>query len=219
MKLVIANKNYSSWSLRAWLLLREAGIPFDEEMIGFNEPDFTERVRRYSPAGRVPVLIDGDLVVWDSLAIAEYVAEKYPEKKLWPEARIARAKARSICAEMHAGFADLRRRMPMNCELSLPLGALEVTVQRDVDRVVDMWREVRASHGTDGPFLFGRFTIADAYFSPVVWRFVTYDIPLPVQARSYVDTMRGLASMQDWLSAARAEKDFVQFDEPYRRQR
>lgn len=219
MKLVIANKNYSSWSLRAWLLLREAGIPFDEEMIGFNEPDFTERVRRYSPAGRVPVLIDGDLVVWDSLAIAEYVAEKYPDKKLWPEARIARAKARSICAEMHAGFADLRRRMPMNCELSLPLGALEVTVQRDVDRVVDMWREVRASHGTDGPFLFGRFTIADAYFSPVVWRFVTYDIPLPVQARSYVDTMRGLASMQDWLSAARAEKDFVRFDEPYRRQR
>jgi glutathione S-transferase len=217
MKLVIANKNYSSWSLRTWLLLREANIPFEEEVIGFNQADFAERVRRYSPAGRVPVLVDGDLTVWDSLAIAEYIAERFPEKKLWPEAREARARARSMCAEMHAGFAHLRQRLPMNCSAALPLGRLEIVVERDIDRIVDIWREARASHGTEGPFLFGRFTIADAYFAPVVWRFVTYDVPLPTQARSYIETMCGLASMKEWLTAARAEKDFVAFDEPYRR--
>ena len=219
MKLVIANKNYSSWSLRAWLLLRQAGIPFEEEPIGFNEPDFGERVRRYSPVGRVPVLIDGDLVVWDSLAIAEYLAEKFPEKKLWPEVREARARARSICAEMHAGFGQLRQRMPMNCELSLPLGTLELTVQREVDRVLDIWRDARAGHEAGGAFLFGAFTIADAYFAPIVWRFATYGIPLPAPAHGYVETMTGLASMKEWLAAAREEKDFVAFDEPYRRHR
>ncbi len=219
MKLIIANKNYSSWSLRSWLLLREAGIPFEEEVISLNQPNFGEHVRRYSPAARVPVLIDGDLVVWDSLAIAEYIAEKYPDRKLWPEGREARARARSICAEMHAGFAHLRNRMPMNCEASLPLGRLEIAVQRDVDRIVEMWGEARASQAAEGPFLFGRFTIADAYFAPVVWRFVTYDIPLSAPARAYVETMCGLASMKEWLAAARTESDFVAFDEPYRRQR
>jgi glutathione S-transferase len=216
MKLVIANKNYSSWSLRAWLVLTEAGIPFEEELIRFNEPDFGERVRRHSPTGRVPVLVDGDLVVWDSLAIAEYVAEKFPEKKLWPDARAARARARAVCAEMHAGFPHLRSRMPMNCEATLPLGALEVVVLRDIDRVVEIWRESRASYGAEGPFLFGRFTIADAYFAPVVWRFVTYATPLPAHARAYVETMTGLASMRAWLASARAENEFVGFDEPYR---
>ena len=216
MKLVIANKNYSSWSLRAWLLLREAGIVFEEEIIGFNDADFGERVRRYSPAGRVPVLIDGDLVVWDSLAIAEYVAEKFPDKKLWPEGRAARARARSICAEMHAGFAPLRNRLPMNCEASLPLGTVEVVVQRDIDRIVEIWREARTNYGAEGPFLFGAFTIADAYFAPVVWRFITYDIPLSAPARAYIETMRGLPSMKDWLASASAEHDFVAFDEPYR---
>ena len=219
MKLVIANKNYSSWSLRAWLLLREAGIPFEEEIIGFNAPDFSERVRRYSPVGRVPVLVDGEAVVWDSLAIAEYLAETFPDKKLWPDARLARARARSICAEMHAGFAHLRERMPMNCDASLPLGRLEIAVQRDIDRVVQIWDDARASYGSDGPFLFGRFSIADAYFAPVVWRLVTYGIPLPEPANAYVETMCGLASMKDWLAGARAEKDFVAFDEPYRRHR
>jgi len=219
MKLLIANKNYSSWSLRSWLLLRQAGIPFEEECIGFNDPKFGERVRRYSPAGRVPVLIDGDLVVWDSLAIAEYLAEKFPEKKLWPEAREARARARSICAEMHAGFALLRKRMPMNCELSLPLGTLELPVQRDVDRIGDIWRDARAMHEAQGPFLFGGFTVADAYFAPVVWRFVTYRIPLPAPAQAYVETMCGLASMKEWLADSRAEKDFVESNEPYRRRR
>jgi glutathione S-transferase len=219
MKLVIANKNYSSWSLRAWLLLREAGIPFEEEMVRFGDDRFSERLLRYSPAGRVPVLVDGDLAVWDSLAIAEYVAEKFPQKKLWPDASAARARARSMCAEMHAGFSHLRSRMPMNCEASLPLGLLEVAVQRDVDRMVAMWSDARATHGDGGPFLFGRFSVADAYFAPVVWRFVTYAIALPAPASAYVATMTSLGSMQEWLAAARAEKEFVPFDEPYRRSR
>ncbi|MET0593598.1 MAG: glutathione S-transferase family protein [Polyangiaceae bacterium] len=219
MKLVIANKNYSSWSLRAWLLLREAGIPFEEEIVRFGDPRFAERIARHSPVGRVPVLVDGDLAVWDSLAIAEYVAEKFPEKKLWPEERAARARARSMCAEMHAGFSRLRSRMPMNCEASLPLGLLEVPVQREIDRMTAMWNDARATHGAGGPFLFGRFTIADAYFAPIVWRFVTYAIALSGEARVYVDTMTQLASMQEWLAAARAEKDFVPEDEPYRLQR
>jgi glutathione S-transferase len=219
MKLVIANKNYSSWSLRAWLLLREAGIPFEEEMVRFGDARFSERLLRYSPAGRVPVLVDGDLTVWDSLAIAEYVAEKFPQKKLWPDASAARARARSMCAEMHAGFSQLRSRMPMNCEASLPLGLLEVAVQRDVDRMIAMWSDARATHGAGGPFLFGRFSVADAYFAPVVWRFVTYAIALPAPASAYVATMTSLGSMQEWLAAARAEKEFVPFDEPYRRSR
>ena len=217
MKLVIGNKNYSSWSLRPWLVLREAGIPFEEETIRFGDPDFNERVRRYSPAGRVPVLVDGDLTIWDSLAIAEYLAEKFPEKKLWPEARAARAHARSICAEMHAGFGHLRGRMPMNCEAALPLGALEVVVLRDIERVTEIWRDARASFGAEGPFLFGRFSIADAYFAPVVWRFTTYATPLPPQAQAYVETMTNLASMKAWLAAARTENEFVDFDEPYRK--
>jgi glutathione S-transferase len=219
MKLVIANKNYSSWSLRAWLLLREAGIPFEEEVIPFNDGNFAERIGRYSPAGRVPVLVDGELAVWDSLAIAEYLAEKFPEKQLWPAARSARARARSMCAEMHAGFSQLRARMPMNCEASLPLGLLEVAVQREVDRMIAMWGDARATFGAEGPFLFGRFTIADAYFAPIVWRFVTYAVPLPEAARAYVGTMTELVSMKEWLAAARAEQDYVPFDEPYRRSR
>ena len=219
MKLVIGNKNYSSWSLRPWLLLRQAGIPFEEERIGFNDPDFGERVRRYSPAGRVPVLVDGDVVVWDSLAIAEYLAEKFPEKKLWPQSAEARARARSICAEMHAGFAALRHRLSMNCEARIPLGALELAVQRDVDRVVEIWSDAREHSGAEGPFLFGQFGIADAYFAPVVLRFVTYVIPLPASAAAYVEAVTSLAPVKEWLASACAEDDFVAADEPYRRHR
>jgi glutathione S-transferase len=216
MKLIIGNKNYSSWSLRAWLLLRNAGIPFDEEKISFNAPDFKERVGRYSPAAKVPVLVDGDLVVWDTLAIAEYVAEKYWEKKLWPEDRAARARARSICAEMHSSFFAMRNRMSMNCELSLTNVLFETDVQRDVDRIVEIWRDCREGFKARGRFLFGEFTIADAYFAPVTRRFVTYGTALPEFARRYVDAIASLPAMQDWLTAARAEHDFVEEDEPYR---
>jgi glutathione S-transferase len=219
MKLLIGNKNYSSWSLRPWLLLRHAGIPFEEEKLSFNAPDFKERVLRVSAAGKLPALVDGEVVVWDSLAIAEYVAEKFPEKKLWPEDRGARARARSMCAEMHSGFAAMRDRMGMNCELVMTNVLFDVNVRRDVDRIVTMWRECRERFAAEGPFLFGRFSIADAYFAPVTLRFVTYGTALPEVARQFVETITGLPAMQEWLTAARAEQDFVAFDEPYRTHR
>jgi glutathione S-transferase len=216
MKLIIGNKNYSSWSLRAWLLLKHPGIPFDEEKISFNAPDFKERVRRYSPVGQVPVLVDDEIVVWDSLAIAEYVAEKFWEKKLWPEDRAARAHARSICAEMHSGFRAMRNRMAMNCELSLSTVLFELDVQKDVERILSMWRECRERYKSRGRFLFGEFTVADAYYAPVVRRFIGYGTVLPEFARRYVDTIEQLPAMQEWVAAGRAEHDFVEEDEPYR---
>jgi glutathione S-transferase len=216
MKLIIGNKNYSSWSLRPWLLLRQAAIPFDEEKISFNAPDFKERVKRYSPVGKVPVLVDGDVVVWDSLAIVEYVAERHPEKKLWPEERATRARARSMCAEMHSSFTAMRNRMPMNCGLSLSGVLFDVEVQRDVNRILEMWRECRDRHGARGRFLFGDFSVADAYFAPVTRRFKTYGTKLPDFAQSYVETVHALPAMQEWLAAAEGEHDFVEEDEPYR---
>ena len=219
MKLVIGNKNYSSWSLRPWLLLRQAGIAFDEELLSFNDPNFSARARRYSPTGRVPVLVDDDLAVWDSLAIAEYVAEKFADKRLWPTDRAARALARSVCAEMHAGFAHVRNRMPMNCELSLALGPVEVAVQKDIDRILAIWTDCRARYGSGGSFLFGHFTVADAYYAPLVLRFVSYVTPLPAVAQAYVETMMALAAMKEWLEAARAENEYVAVDEPYRASR
>jgi glutathione S-transferase len=216
MKLVIANKNYSSWSLRPWLLLKQAGIPFEEEKLSFNDPQFKARVRRYSPVGKVPVLVDGDLAIWDSLAIAEYVAEKHPDARLWPEDVAARARARSICAEMHSGFAAMRNRMGMNCELALKGVIFERDVQADVARVLDIWRSCREAHHAKGPFLFGRFSVADAFFAPVTRRFVTYGTPLPAFAKEYVETIGALPAMREWLAEALAEHDYVLEDEPYR---
>lgn len=217
MKLFVGNKNYSSWSLRAWLLLRQAGIPFEEETVSFNSRDFDERVRRHSPAGRVPVLVDGEVSVWDSLAISEYVAERFPEKNLWPEARAARAHARSICAEMHSGFADLRAQLPMNCEARFE-GVLETrATRRDIERVLEMWRDCRERHAGGGPFLYGHFTVADAFFAPVVRRFLGHSVELPEPAAAYARTIDGLPAMREWMAAATAERDFVAEDEPYRR--
>jgi glutathione S-transferase len=219
MKLVIGNKNYSTWSLRPWLLLRQAGIAFDEELITFGSSDFSARVKRHSPAGKVPVLIDGDLVIWDSLAIAEYVAEKFPDKGLWPDATAARALARSISAEMHSGFADLRSRMTMNCQTHFSNVLFDVKVRREVARIVDIWQDARQRFGGAGPFLFGRFTVADAFFAPVTVRFAGYGVELPAVARQYVDTIQALPAMQQWLTEARAETEFYAPDEPYRTQK
>jgi glutathione S-transferase len=215
MKLVIANKNYSSWSLRAWLMLRCAEIPFDEVMIRFGAPDFAARLAQYTPAGRVPVLVDGATTIWDSLAIAEYVAETFPDRALWPADRAARARARSVCAEMHAGFGALRSRLPMNCELALPDLRLDNAVRKDVDRIVAIWRDCRR-FASAGPLLFGDFTIADAYFAPVCVRMRSYAVALPDDARRYVDTVLALPAMQAWIAAARGEHEFVSDDEPYR---
>jgi glutathione S-transferase len=215
MRLLIANKNYSSWSLRPWLLLKQLGIPFEEERISFKDPSFKARVRAVSPAGLVPVLVDGDLVVWDSLAIIEYLAEKFPDRGVWPAAREARARARSVCAEMHSGFRALRSRLAMNCELQLPMPVLDLETRRDVARICDIWADC-ARFANGGPFLFGPFSAADAFFAPIVRRFLTYEIGLPEAARRYVATIDALPSMKEWVAGALAEQEFCQFEEPYR---
>ena len=221
LKLVIGNKNYSSWSLRSWLLLTEAGIPFEEVRLPLFTVEFAREIARYTPTGRVPVLIDGDaspegLAIWDTLAIAEYVAERFPEKRLWPDDPNDRARARSICAELHAGFSRLRQAMPMNIAADLAGYGWSVGVQDDIDRLVAMWRELLDRHR--GPLLFGRFTIADAFFAPVVSRLKTYGVALPNDIAAYRDAVLALKGMRSWTSAARSESEFLADDEPYRRQ-
>lgn len=216
MKLVIGNKNYSSWSLRPWLLLRHAGIAFEEVPLRLFTKDFGAEIARYSPAGKVPVLIDGDVTVWDSLSISEYVAERFPEKSLWPADAGDRATARSVCAEMHSGFGNLRSQMPMNSTAVLPGIGWNVAVQRDVDRIATIWSDLRARHGANGPFLFGEFSVADAFYAPVVSRFATYGVHLPEAAKLYADFILALPAMQEWVAGAREERDFVVADEPYR---
>jgi glutathione S-transferase len=216
MKLVIGNKNYSSWSLRPWLLMKQAGIDFDEEKLSFLDPQFGARVKRWSPVGKVPVLVDGDVVVWDSLAIAEYLAERFADHHLWPIDRADRAHARAICAEMHAGFVALRSMMGMNVCARLPGLGWNIEVQKDIDRVCTMWSELRTRHRAAGEFLFGRFTVADAYFAPVVFRFNTYQPPLPAAVTEYMATILALPAVRQWITAAEQENEFVAFDEPYR---
>jgi glutathione S-transferase len=216
MKLVIGNKNYSSWSLRAWLLLTQLGIPFEEEKLSFNDPRFKARVHKYSPVGEVPVLVDGDLAIWDSLAIVEYIAEKFPDRGVWPAGREARARARSVCAEMHAGFRAMRSRLGMNCELHLPMPVLDAATRRDVARICQLWADCAHFNSGSGPFLFGAFSAADAYFAPVVRRFVTYDVAVAESARPYVKMIDALPSMKEWMTAALAENDWFEEDEMYR---
>jgi glutathione S-transferase len=223
MKLYIGNKNYSSWSMRPWVLLTQAGIAFEEIMVRFDAftPDsqFKTALKPLSPTGKVPVLVDGDLVVWDTLAIAEYLAEKFPAKHLWPQDMAQRAVARSLCAEMHSGFTGLRNACPLNIEADLAsTGALiwrdNPAVRDDVARLVTMWRDCLNQHG--GPMLFGRFSIADAYFAPVCSRLVAYALPLSDDIAAYVQRVMALPSVAAWTEQARAEQDFLDFEEPYR---
>jgi glutathione S-transferase len=215
MQLVISNKNYSSWSMRPWVLAREAGIAFEEVQLKFDDTGRAKGVERYTPTGRVPVLvIDGDSV-WDSLAICETLAERYPEKQLWPADARARRVARSICAEMHSGFQGLRGAMPMNIRSRYPGKGLTPESRRDIERVVQLWTSCRSNHGADGALLFGRFSIADAYYAPVVSRFQTYAVSLPPAAQAYCDAVLGLRAVREWMDAARRETEFVAADEPY----
>ena len=218
-KLLIGNKNYSSWSLRPWLLLKVAGIPFEEEVVPFHLPDWKERIRETNPAGQVPALVvergGRRIVVWESLAICDYVARLRPEAGLWPRDPEALALALSASAEMHAGFSRLRQNMPMNVRKSLPGRGMGEGVQADIDRVTAIWRDARGRFGGDeGPFLFGRsFGVADAMYAPVVWRFATYAVDLDPVSAAYRDHMLGLAEMREWAEAAAAEPWVVHHDE------
>jgi len=218
LKLVIGNKNYSSWSMRPWVLLRQAQIPFDEVQLSFAEDDgglTVVGIEKYSKARKVPVLIVDGEAVWDSLAIAETAAELYPEKQLWPEDARARRMARSVCAEMHSGFQALRGKMPMNIKGSHPGKGLTPESQKDIDRIVALWSDCRERFGGGGSLLFGRFSVADAFFAPVVMRFRTYAVEVPRLAKDYCAAVEALPSVREWIEAAQKEKKFVAEDEPY----
>ena len=202
----LGNKNYSSWSLRPWLVLKQTGVPFDEIVIPLYEPTSKATIMKYSPSGGVPALKHGELVVWDSLAICEYLAESFPTFHLWPRDHDARAVARSVCAELHSGFQALRAHLPTNIRSSFPNRGVTPEVQADVNRVMAIWRDCRKRFGKGkGEFLFGHFSIADATYAPVVTRFRTYKIDLEREAQVYCDTIMALPAMQEWIAAARNE--------------
>ena len=230
LQLYIGNKNYSSWSMRPWVLLKQAGIDFEEVMVRFDSFEassrFKQSLKGVNPVGKVPVLIDDGFAVWDTLAIAEYLAERFPQNQLWPTDSRARARARSVCAEMHSGFTALRGACPMNIEASLPdTGRLiwrdQAGVRADVARLCGLWGELLAAQPdkmADGsaPLLFGAFSIADAFFAPVCMRLKTYELPLPADLKAYVDRVAALPGVQAWIQDALAEQDFLDFEEPYR---
>ena len=203
LKLVIGDHNYSSWSLRPWLALKQVGLPFEEISVRLRQATTKTDILKYSPSAKVPCLIDGETLVWESLAICEYLAEIAPT--LWPSERKARAEARAIASEMHAGFPSLRQEMPLDVRTSLPRPQLSPEAKADVARVIAIWEDCRRRYGSKGPFLFGHFTNADAMYAPVVFRFQTYRIELPEASRRWSDTMLALPAMQEWRQVATAE--------------
>ncbi len=226
MKLLIGNKNYSSWSMRPWVMLTQFDIPFGEVLVRFDafeaDSSFKATVGSVSPAGKVPVLVDDGFAVWDTLAIAEYVAEKFADKPLWPRDAKRRARARSVCAEMHSGFGALRNAFGMNIEAALPEVGARVLAENadaraDLARMIQLWQSALADSG--GPFLFGEFSIADAYFAPVVMRLRTYALPVPADIAAYCDRAVAAKGTAAWIRDALEEKDFRQFEEPYRTSR
>ncbi len=226
LKLYIGNKNYSSWSMRPWVLLKQAGVPFEEVKVRFDSFDsgsvFRKTMDALTPVGKVPLLVDDGFTVWDTLAIAEYLAEKFPDKNLWPQNVQARARARSICAEMHSGFGALRSACPMNIEASLPeMGQLiwrdKPAVRADVARIVAMWDELLTQQEPHkSPMLFGSFSIADAYFAPVAMRLKTYALPVPASITAYIARLCAAPGVKAWTDDALLENDFRDFEEPYR---
>jgi glutathione S-transferase len=212
LHLVIGNKNYSSWSFRPWLAMKVAGIAFEETVISLEAKDFKARVMAVSGAGKVPVLIDGESRIWESLAILEYLAEKFPAAALWPKDERARAHARAIAAEMHAGFMPLRRLLPMNVWRPVKPRALD-DGSKTVARIDAIWRDCRARSGAGGPFLFGAFGAADAMYAPVVWRFHTYAVEVSDAAREYMRAMMTLPAWSEWRDAARREPWVLEHDE------
>ena len=213
LHLVIGNKNYSSWSFRPWLALRVAGIAFEETLIPLDAPDFKTRLCALGGSGKVPVLIDGDTHVWESLAILEYAAEKFPAARLWPADPQARAHARAIAAEMHAGFSALRHDLPMNIRRPVKPRPLAAAATADVARIVAIWSDCRARFRAAGPFLYGTFGAADAMYAPVVWRFHTYAVEVSEGARDYMRALMTLPAWSEWREAARRESSVLPHDE------
>ncbi len=206
LKLVIANKNYSSWSLRGWLAMKLTGAPFEEIVVPLRVPETRELIMRHSPSGKVPCLIDGDVTVWETLAIIEYLAEKFPAAGLWPSEAGARAHARAISSEMHAGFMMLRKAMPMNIRESLPgYGMALDGVQGDINRIESIWRDARGRYGAGGDYLFGAFSAVDAMFAPVALRFKTYSVTLGESAAAYVEALLAYPALAEWIAAAKVE--------------
>ena len=206
LKLVVANKLYSSWSLRPWALLKTFDLPFEEITIPLRRPDSRERLLEYSPSGKVPVLIDGDAIVWESMAIIETIAEAFPDRAIWPRDAKARAHARAISNEMHSGFQSLRQACPMHLGARFATPALTDALQANIDRIEDIWSEARNRFGGGGPYLYGAFTAADAMYLPIVTRFETYGVPVREATRAYMGTMLALPAFVEWRTAAFKEE-------------
>lgn len=213
LKLIIGNKNYSSWSLRPWFFLKNFGIDFNEELIFLYEGSTEEYLKPYFSDNKVPVLVDGNLQIWDSLAIIEAITDKYLDKQGWPKDADARAVARSVSAEMHSGFFALRNALPMNCRKHFPNYPITDDVQTDIDRVVSVWEYCKRHYGANGPWLFGEFSGADAMFAPVVLRLSGYDVKLSGFAKEYVEMVLQNKHIRDWIEAGRGEKQTIELDE------
>ncbi|MEN9867053.1 MAG: hypothetical protein RL748_2643 [Pseudomonadota bacterium] len=214
LTLVIGNKNYSSWSMRPWLVMTAFGIPFHEVKIALAQPDTAAKIDDYQAAGRLPILLAGPMTIWDSLSICEYLAEQFLEKNLWPQDVAMRARARSICAEMHSGFADLRRAMPMNIKMHFPGKGRSAGAQADIGRISEIWEDCLARYG-HSQFLLGEFSIADAFFAPVVMRFHTYGVALAPALNAYCERVRQHPAVMQWVRAALAEVETIaQLDVP-----
>jgi glutathione S-transferase len=214
LKLIIGNKNYSSWSLRPWLAMKVAGIAFDEQVIPLYEPGSREQILKYSPAGKVPVLIDGETHIWESLAILEYLAEKFPKANLWPAEQGARGHARAVASEMHAGFQALRKNCPMNLWLPVKRRPQPDDVMDNVRRIDALWNDCRSRYGQGGPFLFGSFGAVDAMYAPAASRLHTYDIAVSVISRAYIDAILSLPAFAEWQAAGLKETWVMQGNEP-----
>lgn len=213
LKLVIGNKNYSTWSLRPWFFLKQLDIEFDEEMVWLFEDDMEEKLEKYFSNAKVPILVEGDLSIWDTLAIIETVADKFPEKQGWPADANTRAMARSVAAEMHSSFTDLRNALPMNIRKHYPDYPITEDVQTDLNRIFAIWDYCRANKVSDGPWLFGDFSGTDAMFAPVVMRLINYDIKLSGFAAKYVDYVHNSATMQEWIEDSKSETKIIEEDE------
>ncbi len=213
LRLIIGNKNYSSWSLRPWLGMKVAGVAFEEMLIPLDAPDFKARLATFGGAGKVPLLIDGEIRVWESLAILEYLAEKFPAAGLWPPDAGARAHARAVASEMHSGFAALRSQLPMNVARRVVSRPLDAGASADAARIQSIWSESRKRFGKDGQFLFGAFGAADAMYAPVVWRFHTYAVEVGPATRNYMVAMMELPAWNEWREAARRETSVLPHDE------